>query len=518
MTSPDPEADGQPQAAGSLSQQTSASVVWMTVQRWVTRLGGLVTLIILTRLLAPEDFGKAAAATTLIPILFVLSDVGFSTFIVQTPKLGRRTLTTAFWFSLSCGFVLAGAVAALAPAIAHLLGEPDVAPLIQVMALSVVLVAFSSVSIALMRRRMAFRALAGIEVTASFVAQIVAIIVAFAGAGAWALVLQVLASQVIYTVSVCIVARWWPRWGFSWPEFAVMAKFGLPVVGSGLVGMARSWLETVIIISGLGVREMGFIFIAQRLVLTAQELSVSALLPVATSAFSRVRGDAARLKSAYLRASAIAYAAVTPLLVFVAVSAHELIPFLFGDANALSAAVTPALVAIVLVNVSWAIDQGLYLGTGRPSRWFALVAFCSVGALAALAISVQFGLTALLATWVAVAVAETVVRWFVVRPVVKAPLAAIVSPLLGVLFPAATAAAVGWGLMRVLGGQLPLVQLALTGLGVLTVYLAVTRFVRPLTFTDTVTMLPARLGDLLRWSLPASARRGAEPHLRENDA
>ncbi len=209
---------------------------------------------------------------------------------------------------------------------------------------------------------------------------------------------------------------------------------------------------------------------------------------------------------------------MTPLLVFVAVSADELIPFLFGEANTMSAIVTPALVAIVLVNVSWAIDQGLYLGSGRPSRWFALVSLCSVAALAALAVSVQFGLTALLVTWVVVAFAEAAARWLVVRPVVKAPLAAIASPLLGVVFPAAIASAAGWGTMRLLEGRLPLLQLALTGIVVLAVYLAVTRLARPRTFIDTVTMLPARIGGLLRWSLPASVRREQTPTPRESDA
>ncbi len=189
---PDP---GEVEPTASLSQQTSTSVLWMTAQRWVTRLGGLVTLVILTRLLAPEDFGMAAAATTLIPILYVLSDVGFSTFIVQ-PRSSDRAhsprLSGSRWCAGSCS---QETIAVLAPMIAHLLGEPEVAPLVQVMALSVVLVAVSSVSIALMRRRMAFRALAGIEVAASFIAQLVAIAVAFAGAGAWALVLQVLARR-----------------------------------------------------------------------------------------------------------------------------------------------------------------------------------------------------------------------------------------------------------------------------------------------------------------------------------
>lgn len=504
-----PAEEGPQRSEQSLTQRTSTSILWMTLQRWITRLVALATLMVLTRLLKPEDFGLAAAATTLIPILYVLSDVGFSTYIVQAAKVNRRTLNTAFWFSLLCGVVLAGAVALSAPLLGAILGVPEVAPLIQVMALSVVIVAFTSVPIALMRRRMAFRTLAVIEVTSSLLAQGVALASAFLGAGAWALVLQVLASQVVYGLWVWAVARWFPGRGFSWDTFRQMAGYGLPIVGSGLIGMTRSWLETVIIISGLGLREMGFIIIAQRLVLTAQELSVSALLPVATSAFARLKESPGRLRSAYLRATAISYAAVTPLMVFVAVSGAVIVPFLFGEDKAPSGDAVPALSVIVLVSVSWAIDQGLYLGTGRTLRWFVVVSASSVVALIVLWIAAQHGIAVLLTAWMAIAVAEAVARWFVVRPAIGATLWQTAAPQLGVLLPAAVSAAAGYGVLRLLDGQLAVVVLVVSGLVVLAVYLTVTRFGRPRTFADTVSMLPRKLAMLLQWAVPSAGREVA---------
>lgn len=500
---PDPEHAPQP----SLAERTSHSILWMTMQRWITRLGALATLMVLTRILAPEDFGLAGAATTLIPVLYVIADVGFSTYIVQAPEVSRRTLDTAFWFSLVCGAVLAAAVAVAAPLIGSLLDQPGVVPLVQVMAVSVLIVAFTSVPISLMRRGMQFRTLAVIEVSSALIAQVVAITAAFTGAGAWALVLQVLASQVVYGAIVWLRTRWRPGLTFSRSEFAEMARYGAPVVGSGLVVMSRSWIETVIVISALGIREMGFIIIAQRLVLTAQELSVSALLPVATAAFARVQGDGERLRSAYLRAAAIAYAAVTPLMLFVAVGAPLLVPLLFGEGKRTSAEIVPAVVAIVLLNVSWAIDQGLYLGTGRPLRWFLTVTVCAVFGLSALGVAASFGLAILLTIWVAVSAAEAVARWFVVAPVVKAGIWQVARPQLGVLVPSAFAVGAGILSMHLLTGVVvDLITLVITGLVVLAMYLLATRLLRPAVFADTVSVLPGRFGQPLRWAVPRRFR------------
>lgn len=486
----------------TLTERTSASILWMTLQRWVTRISALVTLMVLTRALAPEDFGLAAAATTLIPILYVFADIGFSTYLVQADDIGPRTTATAFWFALGCGAVLAGAVALLAPGIGGLIGEPAAAPLIQALAVSILLVAASSVPISLLRRRMGFRSLAIGEAVAAVLAQAAAIAGALMGAGAWALVVQVLVSQFVFGVLVWVLAGWRPSGAFSVEELVRMIRFGVSVVASSLVGMARAWGETVILIGGLGLRATGFVVVAQRLVMTAQELSMSALLPVATSAFAAVQEDAARMRAAYLRATNIAYAVVVPLLVFVAVSAPVLVPFLFGDGQSESAQVVPAIAALVILNVSWAIDQGLYLGTGRPVRWLLVVAVSAAAALTALWLAAPFGLKTVLWVWVLTALVENAGRWFVVRSVIAAPARAVAARQWGILLPAALAGAAGWGIL-VLAAPLPAVlSLAASGITVLAVYLAATRVIRPRTFTEVVEVLPGPVARTLRWALP----------------
>jgi len=490
----------------TLTARTTSSVMWMTAQRWFSRLGALATLVVLTRLLAPEDFGLASAAVTLMPLLYVLADVGFSTYIVQVDELGKRSLGTAFAFALGCGVVLTATVVASAPLLAAMLDTPSVTPLIQVMAASVMVVAFSSVPISLLRRRMAFRSIAVMEMSSTLVAQAVAVVAAFSGAGAWALILQVLVSQVVYAICAWITARWVPNLRFSSPDFVAMARFGLPVVGSGLIGMARAWLETVIIIGSIGVREMGFIVIAQRLVYTAQDMSVSAVAPVATSAFARARTSAERLRAAYLRASTVTFVAVTPLLIFVAVTAPVLVPFFFGADKSPSAELVPALVAIILLNVGWAVDQGLYLGSGRPRPFFLLVAVTGVVSLSALALGAQFGLQVMLGVWILMCALETVARWVVVRSVLGVGLWQAAKPVIGLVLPSAVTVAAGVGVLALTDGAHELARLVLVGLAMLVVYVVATRALRPRAYAELLSVLPGRLRSLVAWSTPGRFR------------
>ena len=43
--------------AEPLGRSAAAGTLWLTGQKWVARLSGLVTIAILTRLISPEDFG-----------------------------------------------------------------------------------------------------------------------------------------------------------------------------------------------------------------------------------------------------------------------------------------------------------------------------------------------------------------------------------------------------------------------------------------------------------------------------
>lgn len=496
-------------AEESLTHETSASVLWMTAQKWVSRIGGLVAVVILTRTLPPEAFGLAAVATTMIPLLYVLSDLGFSSYIVQAKSPDARTLSTAFWFSLAAGAVMAGAVLLAAPLLGELLGQPDVVPLLQAMAASVMLIAGSSVPMSLMRRRMAFRSLAVMEVTAVLLAQVVAITVALLGGGVWALVLQTMVAQLVAAVWVWIKAGWRPTATFSGPDFKRMASFGMHVLGSELMMVTRAWGETAIIVAGLGVREMGYLNIAQRLVQTAQDLSVASLMPVSMVAFSRVRDDQSRLRASYLKASAISHAVVAPLMVVVAVTAPVLVPFLFGADKMASAAIAPSLAVIAVINVGWAIDHGLHIGIGRPGRWLVLICIAYSITLGIQAVAVQHGITVLLWAWIAGVTVEAALRWLATGPLLAAPPWRLAGPLLAAVPPAAISAGVGLGCMALLQGAPDLVVLAVTGLLSVASYLLALRLLRRGTFVATIGVLPSKISRRLSWTLPRKVSESA---------
>lgn len=479
------------QDPGGLGRQAASGVFWATAQKWIVRVSGLATIAILTRVLTPEDFGVVAAASTIIPLVYLLSDMGFSTYIVQSSDPNQRVLSTAFWFGVAAGAGLCLGLVAVAPLLGELFDLPAVVPVLRGMVPAIWFVAVAAVPTAILRRRMAFRSLALQSGVAAIAGQVVAVVLMLSGAGVWALVAQLVVGQATTTVLVCWIARWLPSWQFARQEFVAMVRFGTQVVAVELVAIARSWAETAIIASSLGATGLGYLNIAQRLVQVTQDLSTAALMSVSTVVFARVRDSAERLRSAYLRALGLSYVVVSPLLTFLVVGAPLVVPLLFGDRWGQSVPVAQALAVAGILTLGAMLDHGLFYGTGRPGKWLMYAVVVDAATVATDAFAVRYGLTGVAIGFVGVAMAATFVRWRLVGRLIGVRAVTVARPF-GVMVVLTTLSAmVGLVTMRIAEGLPVLVTLGLTGTAMLCVYIAVLKALMPKLFAEVVRLVPS---------------------------
>ena len=501
------------EVAGGVAKSAAHGVLWLTAQKWVVRLGGLVTMAILTRFLRPEEFGIMAAATAVAPLIYLLSDMGFTTYIVQADDADEATLSSGFWFSVAAGAVLCVTLALAAPALGLLIGLPQVVPIIRWLILSVAFVSLGSVPTAILRRRMAFRALAVQSVFGALAAQVAAIVLVLSGAGIWALVAQYVVSQAVTCVLAWRAARWIPRSTPSWSRIATMTKFGAKVVAVEFVAVGRSWGETALIASWAGAAALGYFAIAQRLVQVLQDLSVSALVPVTTVAVARLRADAQRLRSFYLTALHTAYAGVSPLMALVAVGGSAVIPLVFGRGWEPSVIPFQFLAVAGIFALGAAIDNGVMYGVGRPGLWFAYAVVTDAVTLATTAVLVRYGLPAIALGFVAVTIVATLCRWLLLRRIVGISVRTISRPVLITGVAVLPAAAVGAGIMTLTSGLPQVIALGLAGIGLFLTHALIVRATSPDIFRTILRVLPGRASQpllrLARLNAPAVPRRRA---------
>lgn len=475
----------------SLGRQAATGMIWLAAQKWAVRLSGFVTLVVLTRHLSPREFGVVAAAMTVIPMLYLLADLGFSTYLLQAAEVDRRSLSTAFWTSAAAGVVLSLGLWFAAPLVAAAFRSPDLRDVLRALVFAVMPTVLSAVPLALLRRAMRFRDVAMQGLVAALLAQALAVTLALRDGGVWALVAQVLVTQWVIALLAWRSARWFPAFDLSPHLFRQMAAFGVRVSSVDLVAALRMWTEGWIITVTLGPAALGLLNIGQRLVLTAQELTAVSLTPVSTVVFAKVRSSADRLRSSYLKALGVAYAVVAPVMVIIVVTAPGLVPVLFGPQWRESVAPAQALAVAGIVTIGAMLDHGLFYGLGRPGSWLAYAVAVDATTVAITAVAVRWGLVGVAVGFVGIAVLATTARWVLVARLVGLPVRAVGRPFLTVLVPSLVSTGAGLLLFQALSGSAgDWGVVAVTGMVTVTLNLLLLRIAAGSILRDALGLLP----------------------------
>ncbi len=448
-------------AGGGFGGRTASGVLWMTGQKWVSRAAGMLTIVVLTRLLSPTDFGLVAVAMSVVPFVYLLSDLGFTAYLVQVEDPRPRDFSTAFWYSAGSSLALALILGMAGRPLERLLDAPGLAPVMWGLAPAVLFVGLGAVPAAVLRRQLRFRAVALQTVIAATVGQVVAVAAALAGTGVWALVLQTVVTQAVTTALGWRSAGWKPTLEFSWSEFVRMFRYGASVVNVEVVALLRTWAENAIIVAHLGLTAMGYLSIAQRLVQVAQDLTASAVTPVTTVVFAQIRADRPRLSAAYLRSQAVVYAVVVASMMIIVSAGPSVTQVVFGSGWDESVVQAQALALAGILTAGAALDHGLLYGLGRPGLWLGYAVVVDAATVAVTAVLASRGLGAVALGFVGVALGATLLRWPMVSKQLRLPVRVVALQFGRALLVAVLAGGAGIGAYRLTDGLPDLVRILL---------------------------------------------------------
>lgn len=132
------------------------SAIIVVGMRWCDRLLGLISMVILARLLVPADFGIIVMASLIVGLIDVLLDIGVSTALIHNQKADSEDYNTAWTLRLiqSCltGFI----IFVSAPFVADFYDNHLVIDVLRVMALSVVIAGFENIGVVTFQKNMEF--------------------------------------------------------------------------------------------------------------------------------------------------------------------------------------------------------------------------------------------------------------------------------------------------------------------------------------------------------------------------
>lgn len=299
----------------SKSGSILSSIKWTGASQIGRQLIQYATFILMARALSSVEFGTVAMAMVVTGFLDIFKDLGTSSAIIQRPEISDRLISSLFWLNVLVGGLAGALVFGLAPMAGWYYHEPRVVAVLRVLSLSFLISCISIMHKALLTRRLAFKALAKIELAASTVGSGVGLACAYNHCGEWSLVWQTLSSAAVGSVCLWLSSGWRPAFAFGWPEVKSVSWYSLNLTGFSVFNYFCRNADTFIIGRFLGAELLGIYTLAYKIMLYPIG-AVSAILGrVLFPFFSRLQDDLEAFRRTYLNVVVAIASATFPMMI-----------------------------------------------------------------------------------------------------------------------------------------------------------------------------------------------------------
>lgn len=288
-------------ALGGAITKGIVALVSRTVAVQVVVFGGSVALM---RLLSPREFGVFAIVQSVLAVVVFFGDTGVGGALVrQREAPTERQLSSVFYLQVAVSLALMAAIVAVAGVLPRIWPDlPDDAPLLlRITAADFVLVSLRIAPMLLLERQLRFGMLSLMDVAGGLTFYLVAVALAFAGFGVWALAAAVLARAVLITVLVFYVSDWRPRAIFAWSDLGPLVRFGLAQQSRNIIGLVNDAVTPFWGGRMLGVTAVGYLNWARQTAYFPLKM-VDTLRTVGFPLFARLQHDRALLGESLGRA------------------------------------------------------------------------------------------------------------------------------------------------------------------------------------------------------------------------
>jgi len=290
----------------------------------------MIFTIILARLVGPEAFGIVAQAAVYMVIVGLLLDQGFSSALIQRPRIVPELPGAIASVTLAVGGVLAAFTLTVAPAWAAFMNTPELSLVLMCLAPSLLLRAGCVTPRALLLRDVAFRKVGIAEITGTTFGGALGVTAATLGAGYWALVVQLVGTDAALLVMyLALGAGRWPNLRIS--ALGDIVGFSLRAFAAGIATSIARNVDNLLVGKFQGPEALAFYGLGYRLLLFPVQLLSATIGGVLFPIFSRLADDLDAIRSEMSRATRALASVVLPAMALVAAAAPQAVVLLFGS-------------------------------------------------------------------------------------------------------------------------------------------------------------------------------------------
>tara|TARA_R110002072_G_scaffold218265_1_gene375978 strand:- start:5863 stop:7251 length:1389 start_codon:yes stop_codon:yes gene_type:complete len=344
-------------------------------------------MLVLARLLVPEDFGIIAIAGLFIFFFDVLSNTGIQQYLAQKESVDSEDVDSAWTLDIIIKSVMAFLCLALSPAVGYFYDNPDIGYAVATLSLAIIFRALMNPGLHVMRRNLEYQVIFKISVLQKVLAVAVVISIAAYFKSFWAMIagdiLSALAG-VFFSYKYCDI-----RPSLSKKRIREQWDFSKWMLSRGFVGYARAQIDVFLVSRLFPLNALGQYNLSKEItVMPAFDVIGPAVEPLIAT-FSKQRYNFDELRKQFSNALLIILLFVSPICFFLFFHSELVISVALGEKWSAAIPITKALSLMLFAFSIGHILNNLFFALGRVKEIF-IYDILSLGIIISVLISLTF--------------------------------------------------------------------------------------------------------------------------------
>lgn len=231
----------------SLKNKTIKGVGWSAADALLGQGVTFIVGLVLARLLSPDEYGLIGICLIFTTVLNGIVDSGFSNALIRKKNVTDEDYNTMFTTNMAISIVLYVLLFISAPFVSDFFHRIELIALVRVTGLILFLNALSITQVTILTKNIDFKTKTKASLVSAIISGVIGIVMAFMGYGVWSLVAQQLSKQLLYTLCLWVLNKWWPKFTFYNDSFKYMWGFGWKLLASGILNNVWNQLYQVVI-------------------------------------------------------------------------------------------------------------------------------------------------------------------------------------------------------------------------------------------------------------------------------
>ena len=380
-----------------LKQKGFINSIWSFLEQLIRKGFSIITTLVLTWLLVPEQFGLVAIVVIFIELSVILSTGGFGDAIIQNDNINQIDLDTIFFTNLAISFVTSALIFLTAPFIATYYEQPELTDLLRLASIAIIFSSASIVHNALLRKRLQFKLLFKIMLPANIISGIAAIILALIDYGVWALIIQLILNSFLTYIFYLRQQLYSVKTQFSFKKLKKHAHFSLPLLFDSVTNNLFKNLVPLVLASYYSLGLLGLYTIAFQIKDTIISQVENTYRDVSFPILSELNSQAPeQLSTTYIKLMQLLAYILFPIIIFFVSITTPLFSLFFKEEWQGAAELFQLLILSALFYPLYFVADNIFKTLGKTSIVFYFGLLRKASLLVLIIFTVEFGINAML--------------------------------------------------------------------------------------------------------------------------